>query len=101
MLSLLTGIAIGTGELHYAREGFCEELLMEDIPPRTPVLGCIMQLVRPILCSCPSPFFLLCAHESGLWSNKPVLFPTAVRGVLLSSFLLHTQEAGCSYELTH
>lgn len=38
MLSLMTGIAIGTGELHYAREGCCEELPMEDIPPRIPVL---------------------------------------------------------------
>jgi len=62
-------ITIGTGELHYAREGCQEELPVEDIPPRTPMSGSIMQLVCPILCSWSTPFFTLCTQDSGLWMN--------------------------------
>lgn len=62
MLSLMIVITIGTGELHYARKGCCEDLPLEDIPPRILLLGCITQLVCPNLCSW-STLFCFALHS--------------------------------------
>lgn len=82
MLSLKIVITISTRELHYAREGCCEDLPLEDIPPRILMLGCICSWSTPFFAAGPPLSF--CFH-SWEWKKGAVQFPTAVCAVLSSS----------------